>query len=202
MNRDKAKALIALWEVDAIQGRYSDSGTWYAALSHFPAALFDAHGYLRFDTEEEYKASLHIIIRKQIRVRRPGISSAPNYVRMLDEDIPINLDLDIHVANEGQQRLVTHLRRERNRSIVDKKKKQAASHDCEICGFSFGSVYGNLANDYCEVHHLIPLSEVEHTTQTRMKDLAIVCANCHRVVHLKNPPYTIAQVKDMLPKPK
>ena len=80
------------------------------------------------------------------------------------------------------------------------KKKQAASLDCEVCGFSFSRAYGSAASDYCEVHHLLPLSDVEDSTQTRIGDLAILCANCHRVVHLHNPPYTLIQVRSMLTK--
>lgn len=111
----------------------------------------------------------------------------------------LDLDVDIHsyAATEGNKRLVLHLQRERNPAIVRKKKKQASSLDCEICGFSFGRVYGSAASDYCEVHHLLPLAEVENTTQTRMEDLAILCSNCHRVTHRRNPPYTLAEVKNM-----
>lgn len=72
--------------------------------------------------------------------------------------------------------------------------------DCEVCGFSFSRAYGSAASDYCEVHHLLPISEVEHTTRTRMEDLAILCANCHRVVHLNDPPYTLNQVRSLLAK--
>lgn len=112
----------------------------------------------------------------------------------------LNLDVDIHTftATEGNRRLVLHLQRERNPTLVRKKKKQASSLDCEVCGFSFGRAYGSAGTDYCEVHHLIPLSEVEHTTQTRLEDLAILCANCHRVAHLRNPPYTLEEVQNML----
>jgi HNH endonuclease len=111
-----------------------------------------------------------------------------------------NLDVDIHsyTATEGNRRLVLHLQRERNPAIVRKKKNQAPSLDCEVCGFSFGQAYGNLAKLYCEVHHLVPLSEIEHVTQTRLEDLAILCANCHRVAHLRNPPYTLNEIKSML----
>ncbi len=202
LNRDKAERLNKDWDVGAAQVRYSNDGHWYATLAHFPAALFDAHGYIRFDTEEEYRASPYLRIGKQISIRRPGISSIPDYVRLIDSDVSPGLDVDIHtfVATEGQRRLVLHLQRERNQTIVRKKKAQAASLDCEVCGFSFSRVYGSAAHEYCEVHHLLPLSEVEHTTQTRMADLAILCANCHRVVHLHNPPYTLNQVKKMLVK--
>jgi hypothetical protein len=123
-----------------------------------------------------------------------------NSVLVADSDASPSLnDVDIHTvtATEGRRRLVLHLQRERNQTIVRNKKKLAVSLDCEICKFSFGC-YGSVASDYCEAHHLLPLDEVEHTTQTRMEDLAILCANCHRVVHLRNPPYKLDEVRSML----
>jgi hypothetical protein len=202
LNRDKAVRLNEAWGVGAVQVRYSDDGHWYATLSRFPAALFDANGYILFATEEEYRTSPHINVGKQISVPKPGISAIPGYVRVADSDASPNLDVDIHTvaATEGRQRLVLHLQRERNQTVARNKKKQAASLDCEVCGFSFRRAYGSAASDYCEVHHLLPLSEVEHTTRTRMEDLAILCANCHRVVHLKNSPYTLNEVKSLLAK--
>jgi hypothetical protein len=200
LNRDKAIRLNEAWGVGAAQVRYSDDGHWYASLARFPAALFDAHGYVLFATEEEYRTSPHLRVGKQISVPKPGISAIPGYVRVAASDASPNLDVDIHTvaATEGHRRLVLHLQHERNQTVVRNKKKQAASLDCEVCGFSFRRAYGNVASDYCEVHHLLPLSEVEHATQTRMEDLAILCANCHRVVHLKNPPYTLNQVRSLL----
>lgn len=123
---------------------------------------------------------------------------SPASVLDLDAAPSLN-DVDIHTvtAPEGRRRLVLHLQRERNQTVVRNKKKLAASLDCEICKFSF-ACYGSVASDYCEAHHLLPLAEVEHATETRMEDLAILCANCHRVVHLRNPPYTLDEVKSML----
>lgn len=204
LHRDKAARLNEAWGVGAAQVRYSDDGHWYHPLARFPAALFDANGYVLFATEEEYRTSPHISIGKkeQIGVRKPGISAIPGYVRVADSDDSPSLDVDIHTvaATEWRRRLVLHLQRERNQTVVRNKKKQAVSLDCEVCGFSFSRAYGSAASDYCEVHHLLPLSDVEHTTRTRMEDLAILCANCHRVVHLDNPPYTLEQVRSMLAK--
>ncbi len=200
LHRDKALHLNEAWSVGAVQARYSDDGHWYAKLTRFPAALFDAHGYVLFATEEEYISSPHLRIRKQISVPKPGISGIPGYVRVIDRDAPPTLDVDIHPGGrtEGRRRLVYHLQRERNRAVVKAKKRQVSSLDCEICGFSFGETYGAVASDYCEAHHLRPLGEVESTTQTRMEDLAILCANCHRVVHLRNPPYELDEVRKVL----
>lgn len=199
-NRDKAVRLNEAWGLGAAQARYSDDGHWYATLERFPAVLFDANGYVLFHTKADYEASPHIRLGKQISVPNPGISAIPGYVRFNDSVAPLQLDVDIHAvaADEGQRRLVLHLRRERNQSIVRGKKAQATSLDCEVCGLSFKAIYGESAADYCEVHHLLPLSEVEDTTSTHLADLAILCANCHRVVHLRNPPYTLGEVRTML----
>lgn len=200
LNRDKATRLNAKYGVGAVQARYSHDGHWYALLANFPAALFDANGYVLFPTEESYRKSLYLKRGKQISVPKPGISAIPGYVRFPDAETSPNLDVDIHTdaASEGRQRLVLHLQRERNQTLVRSKKRFAKSFACEVCGFSFARTYGAEASDYCEVHHLLPLSEVEHSTKTRIQDLAILCANCHRVVHLQNPPYTLTQVKAML----
>jgi hypothetical protein len=200
LNRDKAVRLNESWGAGAVQARYSDDGHWYATLTRFPAALFDATGYVLFASEEDYRTSPHLRIGKQISVPKPGISAIPSYVRVLDRDPLLLGDIDIHgfEANEGDRQLVVHLVRERNQTLARRKKKLAASLRCEACGFSFKHAYGERAAEYCEVHHLVPLAEAERSTRTKVQDLAILCANCHRVVHLRNPPYTLAEVGEML----
>jgi hypothetical protein len=202
LNRDKAARLNAAWGVGAVQARYSEDGHWYATLERFPAALFDANGFVLFPTKTDYQESPHLSIGKQISIPKPGISGIPGYVRVPASEPSPWTDVDLHgvEASEGGQRLVQHLQRERNRTIVRQKKRSASSLDCEICGFSFAGAYGDAARDFCEVHHLVPLSDVEPTTATRLADLAVLCANCHRVIHLRNPPYTLHEVQSMLPR--
>lgn len=198
-NRNKAQVLNRNWNVGAVQARFRETGDWYAALTKFPAALFDANGYLFFDSEDFYLNSPYIRIAKQISVTKPGISAVPGYVRMAPSDPLVGVDLDIHEleASEGTARLVLHLRRERDQGLVRAKRKHAGSSSCEVCCFSFERTYGNSANGYCEVHHLVPLSESKAGTKTRLKDLALLCANCHRVVHLRYPPYSLEEVRSL-----
>jgi len=163
-----------------------DDGTYYY---HIRISVEGSSFYLQF----QGRGKMEDITNFRLKVLATDVNTLPN----LD-------DVDIHTpaATEGRRRLVLHLQRERNQTIVRKKKKQAASLDCEVCAFSFSRSYGSAASEYCEVHHLLLLSEVEHTTQTRMEDLAILCANCHRVVHLRNPPYTLDEVRKMIALPK
>lgn len=90
-------------------------------------------------------------------------------------------------------KLVTHLGRERRQDLVRFKKANAVSLACVGCGFGSFKKYGI---DYCEVHHLTPLSELETESETTLEDLAIVCANCHRVIHFRKSTNTAIGLKE------
>ena len=87
-------------------------------------------------------------------------------------------------AMEGELKLISHLVKERDRKIVNEKKQQALSNNtlfCEACSFSFAATYHAT---FIECHHLTPISE-GGVRETKLEDLALVCANCHRMLHLK-----------------
>lgn len=122
-------------------------------------------------------------------------------LRLIDkgysEDLP---DVDRFMSGkEGNPRLVAHLQRERNQALVKKKKKQALDStgklSCEVCGFDFQSFFGEIGEGFCEVHHLKPLSKTDGEVNTTLEELAIVCSNCHRILHRQNPMLTLPQLK-------
>jgi hypothetical protein len=90
-------------------------------------------------------------------------------------------------ATEGRRKLVSHLIRERSRALIERKKRvvlqTAGRLACEVCGFDFRERYSILGDGFCEVHHRLALSDAESEVQTRLEDLAVVCANCHRMIH-------------------
>ena len=67
---------------------------------------------------------------------------------------------------------------------------------CYICCFNFGTFYGEVAEGFIHVHHLRPLSEVraEYTVDP-IEDLRPVCPNCHAVLHLRKPAFSIHDLK-------
>ncbi len=70
---------------------------------------------------------------------------------------------------------------------------------CIVCGVDLGERYGEAAEGLIHVHHLVLLSEIgEKYLVDPIKDLRPVCPNCHAVIHRRNPPYLIAEVKKML----
>lgn len=83
-------------------------------------------------------------------------------------------------------------------------RKKCIEHyglSCAVCNFNFLKAYGEAAGTYIQVHHLTPLaSKKEEYIVNPIKDLRPVCANCHAVIHLHQPPYTIEEVKTMLGK--
>jgi len=80
------------------------------------------------------------------------------------------------------------MRYERNNSLITQIKKKALKANpmlnCEVCGFSFYEKYGELGKGFIEAHHKTPLYESKET-QTTKDDIALICSNCHKMVHKK-----------------
>ncbi len=69
---------------------------------------------------------------------------------------------------------------------------------CEICGFDFYDTYGEIGEDFIEGHHTVPVSKLEEGQVTKVEDIAIVCSNCHRMLHRKRPWLSKDQLKTLL----
>jgi hypothetical protein len=69
------------------------------------------------------------------------------------------------------------------------KRVEAIEHHrtvCQVCGFDFKRIYGDRGAGFIEVHHLRPISTLKKATNVDPKsDMAVVCANCHRMIHRK-----------------
>lgn len=105
-------------------------------------------------------------------------------------------------AHEGQLKLVQHGRRERSPGLRRKRIELAGGQPrCEACAFDFAETYGERGKGFIECHHVIPLSEMDPATPTKLEDLALLCANCHRVVHAKRPWLSIEELNQLLATP-
>jgi 5-methylcytosine-specific restriction endonuclease McrA len=84
-----------------------------------------------------------------------------------------------------------------------KQAKEAYACVCQVCGFDFVKTYGALGEGFAEAHHLNPLSErpsEEWTAavRTNMADVAVLCANCHRMIHRRKPALSIEELKALI----
>ncbi|NMA14921.1 MAG: HNH endonuclease, partial [Clostridia bacterium] len=110
-------------------------------------------------------------------------------------------------AIEGNKLIKEHIRLEkqkRDTSIVKTAKTRALTSNngrikCECCGFDFVEYYGPLGLGFMECHHKIPLAKGKRVT--KVTDLALVCSNCHRMLHKKiaeNQYHTIESLKELI----
>jgi hypothetical protein len=144
------------------------------------------------------------ILLSILATRNPGVSRLWRDVRIAPWSglVP---DVDSTVVGlEGGAKLVSHFIRERSRSIVEAKKgavrRSTGTLACEVCGFDFATVYPRIGDDFCEVHHRTPLSRLNSTVATRLSDLAVVCSNCHRMLHRTVPFGTVEALQRKLRK--
>ena len=59
---------------------YHKDGTWFERLVRFPGGLCDSHGYVRFDTEQQFLHDPRLSVGRKVNVR-DSISTHPRYCR-------------------------------------------------------------------------------------------------------------------------
>jgi 5-methylcytosine-specific restriction protein A len=107
-------------------------------------------------------------------------------------------------APEGRLMTRIHQVRERNSALVQKKKqdvlKRTGRLACEVCEFDFQQTYGEHGNGFAECHHTKPISKLVPVEKTRTGDSALVCANCHRMLHRGGEWPSVSELKLILKK--
>lgn len=122
-----------------------------------------------------------------------GNNKIINFTKIDDFGLDIDPnELKDFSVNEGYVKFIeNHKYLERNRKIVKLKKQKVLTSQkclkCEICGFDFADFYGEeLGQGFAECHHINPLSE-SGNVKTKLSDLIIICANCHKMIHRRKP---------------
>ena len=119
--------------------------------------------------------------------------------QMVNEDVyDVDYPEDDDKLYEGALVKVMANKYERNqkarRECVAKK-----GYQCLVCGRDFEATYGEIGKNFIHVHHLTPISSIGQEYELNVDtDLAPVCPNCHYMLHRKDPPYTIVELKEIL----
>lgn len=103
------------------------------------------------------------------------------------------------VGKEGRLLIRIHVYKERNRhfALMAKKyhkDKNGGILNCQACGLKPIDLYGADGERCIEAHHTIPIKELQPDNVTRVEDMAMVCASCHRIIHSKEPCIPVAEV--------
>lgn len=140
-----------------------------------------------------------------IQPSKTGSFGAPRKFWQLgiDKEFENNLDLTGEFP-EGKIVERTHKARERNNQVIsiakEKFKKQHGRLFCQVCGFDFEKAYGSIGKDFIEGHHTIAVSEMTTDHKTKEEDIAMLCANCHRMVHKQRPWLTMKDLNKLIKK--
>ncbi|MBV9448197.1 MAG: HNH endonuclease [Streptosporangiaceae bacterium] len=116
-------------------------------------------------------------------------------------DLPREVGYDNESEMEGRYLLRWHAYRERSpvlrRKKINSVLAQHGSLACETCGFDFGQTYGERGRGFIECHHVDSLRAGGEGPRT-IRDLALLCSNCHRMIHTKLPWPSPAQLRDII----
>lgn len=90
------------------------------------------------------------------------------------------------ISIQEERKIANHTAYEGRISTTDKNKlKNKLGYKCEACGADMYSIYGDIGQNYIELHHKIPYSHMKEN-ETRIltdKEFCVLCPNCHRMIH-------------------
>ena len=162
-----AKLLQTEWRVDVSHGLYSRDGTWYHRLVRFPGALFDASGYIVFQTEQEFINCPQLRINQDCGCR-DGISNIPGYVSVTARQAS---DTDI---TSSAARVTSTICRIVRDTAIARELKFLHQDICQICAQTIILLDGT----YSEAHHIRPLGN-PHNGADSKGNIIVVCPSCH-----------------------
>lgn len=100
---------------------------------------------------------------------------------------------------EERRRFKEHVQRERDPRVVRLAKEARLACEkcleCDVCGFDFAKKYGSEGHGFIEGHHTTPLHQMKKGHKTKIGDIALVCSNCHRMLHRIKP---LLKVKELM----
>jgi len=156
----------------------------------------------------------NVLIFYRYNDRDPYTFAGAGKVKSLEDSVPVRivwaLDSDSEAEMlpeqvrsrenhcEGALKRITINAYERNQ----KARTSCVKHygpTCQVCGFDFEKNYGEIGIGFIHVHHIIPISEIADKYEINpIEDLRPVCPNCHAMLHRKDPPFTVQELKGMI----
>ncbi len=132
-------------------------------------------------------------------------SNADPYARLgnytLDNESVVEEETQDPSGSEIEGRRILYYTTRYERSI---RNREAAIRihgtRCQVCGFDFSEVYGEIGRGFIEVHHVVPLYSKNSIVEVNpATDLVCLCSNCHRMIHkAPNGVFTVEELASMI----
>lgn len=194
INMDEALEQESFWK---------DKATYYSGLGSYQ--------YARFKFIEEYSDdvfSIHHLHEHGLRGNVQGVMQCRidelldfllNPYHLVNDDVyDVDYPEDDDKLYEGALVKVMANKYERNQ----KARKECVAkkgYKCLVCGCDFEKAYGEIGKGFIHVHHLVPISSIGQEYELNVDtDLVPVCPNCHYMMHRKDPPYTVEEMKKIM----
>jgi len=121
----------------------------------------------------EYGSRPDEVRRIAAAIRSGIVTAGAEQLPEVDQELP-----------EGRLLTALHIRRERNpkvrKLLLDDRRPTGLR--CEMCDLTRPDLEVSLQEAMFEAHHLVPLAKAGER-RTRLADLALLCACCHRLIH-------------------
>ena len=190
---DRLDAIARDWnEVDAIR-------------DHNPklAEAIDAHclQITQAVNSSEIRNSANLMIK--LKSKLFGQTNAGSATTLIEVNAKSAVKAEEIFGKEGRLLARLHVYRERDRTLVRKARKYYKALAggrllCHACGSEPVEVYGPAGESCMEAHHKVPIEQLQPDSVTLVGDMAMLCANCHRVVHSEKPCLTVEKVNELV----
>jgi len=153
----------------------------------------------KFAFGEELSSSEFNAVRARDYLRSRGHTVMDRRAEAL---VKVQPEDDESSFKEGAALYKLHRSRERDPLIAKKAKAKRWAESgvlaCDICHFDFVQVYGPLGSGFIEAHHTVPVAMLDGKSKTKVSDLALVCSNCHRMLHRQKDVMSVKALRELI----
>lgn len=128
----------------------------------------------------------------ELQERIFGLTNAASATKMEEAEAQPAVEEEEIFGVEGRLLARIHVFKERDKVFATRvkkfyKAKNGGKLTCEACGLDPVAMYGNMGERCLEAHHRVPIEQLQPDSITRVDDMAVVCASCHRIIHSRKP---------------
>lgn len=196
--REKLTEFEGIIPLTAINDFYGKNATGYAA-GHILGFEYDAFNMPDDDTLIRDLQKI-LEVYSVLFFKNTNTDEDDSFKYEEDENLTASKDIDDKAKIIMEKRTYRCQNAiERNTRYADKVKK-VHGLQCECCNLDFGKQYGEIGEGFIEVHHMIPLSSLtpeSYKAYNIEKDFAVLCPNCHRMIHRLPDPSDLETLKKL-----